>query len=88
MISLSAIDLNTIDMERLRRAQARRGLQPTGPAGRAQARLHVGDTATVLAADLLAGTEDPRRDAPTLLRRALAAQPGRAAARRPGFAVA
>jgi hypothetical protein len=33
------------------------------------------DTATVLAADLLAGNEDPRRDAPALLRRALAARP-------------
>jgi hypothetical protein len=33
------------------------------------------DTATVLAADLLAGNEDPRRDAPALLRRALAALP-------------
>jgi hypothetical protein len=36
------------------------------------------DTATVLAADLLAGNEDPRRDAPQLLRRALAALPGAA----------
>jgi hypothetical protein len=32
----------------------------------------------VLAADLLAGNEDPRRDAPQLLRRALAALPGAA----------
>jgi Transposase DDE domain group 1 len=36
------------------------------------------DTATVLAADLLAGNEDPRRDAPDLLRRALAALPAAA----------
>ncbi|HEX3309882.1 MAG TPA: transposase, partial [Streptosporangiaceae bacterium] len=40
------------------------------------------DTATVLAADLLAGNEDPRRDAPALLRRALAALPARARAGR------
>jgi len=33
------------------------------------------DTATVLAADLLTGNEDPRRDAPALLNRALAALP-------------
>jgi hypothetical protein len=36
----------------------------------------------VLAADLLAGNEDPRRDAPELLRRALAALPATARAGR------
>jgi hypothetical protein len=40
------------------------------------------DTATVLAADLLAGNEDPRRDAPALLRRSLAALPAPARAGR------
>ena len=40
------------------------------------------DTATVLAAELLVGNEDPRRDAPALLRRALAALPARARAGR------
>src|SRR4051812_28028797 len=40
------------------------------------------DTATVLAADLLAGNEDPRRDAAELLRRALAALPAPARAGR------
>jgi hypothetical protein len=40
------------------------------------------DTATVLAADLLAGNEDPCRDAPQLLRRALAALPAAARAGR------
>lgn len=40
------------------------------------------DTATMLAADLLAGNEDPRRDAPALLRRALAALPAPARAGR------
>ena len=40
------------------------------------------DTATVLAADLLAGNEDPRRDAPALLYRALAALPAPARAGR------
>ena len=40
------------------------------------------DTATVLAADLLAGNEDPRRDAAELLRRALAALPTAARAGR------
>jgi hypothetical protein len=38
------------------------------------------DTATVLAADLLAGNEDPRRDAAELLGRALAALPSPARA--------
>jgi hypothetical protein len=40
------------------------------------------DTATVLAADLLAGNEDPRRDAAELLRRALAGLPTAARAGR------
>ena len=39
-------------------------------------------TATVLAADLLAGNEDPRPDAPALLRRSLAALPAPARAGR------
>ena len=46
------------------------------------------DTATVLAADLLAGNDDPRRDAAELLYRALAALPAAAAVavtRRYGF---
>jgi hypothetical protein len=39
-------------------------------------------TETILAADLLAGDQDPRRHAAQLLRRALAALPGRARAGR------
>jgi Transposase DDE domain group 1 len=69
------IDLDTTDVEVYGRHK--RGVAFNHQGQRA-GRPHVAtwaDTATVLAADLLAGNEDPRRDAPALLRRALAALP-------------
>jgi hypothetical protein len=72
------IDLDTTDVEVYGRRK--RGVA-FNHQGQRVGRPHVAtwaDTATVLAADLLAGNEDPRRDAPALLRRALAALPARA----------
>jgi hypothetical protein len=69
------IDLDTTDVEVYGRHK--RGVA-FNHQGQRVGRPHVAcwaDTATVLAADLLAGNEDPRRDAPELLRRALAALP-------------
>jgi hypothetical protein len=69
------IDLDTTDVEVYGRHK--RGVAYNHQ-GQRVGRPHVAtwaDTATVLAADLLAGNEDPRRDAPELLRRALAALP-------------
>jgi hypothetical protein len=70
------IDLDTTDVEVYGRRK--RGVA-FNHQGQRVGRPHVAswaDTATVLAADLLAGNEDPRRDAPALLGRALAALPG------------
>ena len=75
------IDLDTTDVEVYGRHK--RGVA-FNHQGQRVGRPHVAtwaDTATVLAADLLAGNEDPRRDAAGLLRRALAALPGRGAGR-------
>jgi hypothetical protein len=69
------IDLDTTDVEVYGRHK--RGVAYNHQ-GQRVARPHVAcwaDAATVLAADLLAGNEDPRRDAPALLRRTLAALP-------------
>jgi hypothetical protein len=69
------IDLDTTDVEVYGRRK--RGVA-FNHQGQRVGRPHVAtwaETATVLAADLLAGNEDPRRDAPALLRRALAALP-------------
>ena len=69
------IDVDTTDVEVYGRHK--RGVA-FNHQGQRVGRPHVAcwaDTATVLAADLLAGNEDPRRDAPELLRRALAALP-------------
>jgi hypothetical protein len=74
------IDLDTTDVEVYGRHK--RGVA-FNHQGQRVGRPHVAcwaDTATVLAADLLAGNEDPRRDAPALLRRALAALPAPARA--------
>ena len=76
------IDLDTTDVEVYGRHK--RGVAYNHQ-GQRVGRPHVAtwaDTATVLAADLLAGNEDPRRDAPALLRRALAALPAAARAGR------
>ena len=76
------IDLDTTDVEVYGRHK--RGVA-FNHQGQRVGRPHVAtwaDTATVLAADLLAGNEDPRRDAPALLRRALAALPTAARAGR------
>ena len=76
------IDLDTTDVEVYGRHK--RGVAYNHQ-GQRVGRPHVAtwaDTATVLAADLLAGNEDPRRDAPELLHRALAALPGAARAGR------
>jgi len=76
------IDLDTTDVEVY--GHHKRGVA-FNYQGQRVGRPHVAswaDTATVLAADLLAGNEDPRRDAPTLLRRALAALPAPARAGR------
>jgi hypothetical protein len=76
------IDLDTTDVEVYGRHK--RGVA-FNHQGQRVGRPHVAcwaDTATVLAADLLAGNEDPRRDAPALLRRALVALPARARAGR------
>jgi hypothetical protein len=76
------IDLDTTDVEVYGRHK--RGVAYNHQ-GQRVGRPHVAtwaDTATVLAADLLAGNEDPRRDAPELLRRALAALPAPARAGR------
>ena len=62
----------------LRPPQARGGLQPPGTTLRAPARGDLGETATVLAADLMAGNEDPRPHA------ARAAAPGAGGAARRG----
>ena len=72
------IDLDTTDVEVY--GQHKRGVA-FNHQGQRVGRPHVAswaETATVLAADLLAGNEDPRRDAPALLRRALAALPASA----------
>jgi hypothetical protein len=74
------IDLDTTDVEVYGRHK--RGVA-FNHQGQRVGRPHVAtwaDTATVLAADLLAGNEDPRRDAPALLGRALAALPAAARA--------
>jgi Transposase DDE domain group 1 len=74
------IDLDTTDVEVYGRRK--RGVA-FNHQGQRVGRPHVAcwaDTATVLAADLLAGNEDPRRDAAALLRRALAALPSAARA--------
>ena len=74
------IDLDTTDVEVYGRHK--RGVAYNHQ-GQRVGRPHVAtwaDTATVLAADLLAGNEDPRRDAPELLHRALAALPAAARA--------
>jgi len=76
------IDLDTTDVEVYGRHK--RGVAYNHQ-GQRVGRPHVAnwaDTATVLAADRLAGNEDPRRDAPALLRRALAALPSAARAGR------
>ena len=76
------IDLDTTDVEVYGRHK--RGVAYNHQ-GQRVGRPHVAtwaDTATVLAADLLAGNEDPRRDAPALLYRALAALPAPARAGR------
>jgi hypothetical protein len=76
------IDLDTTDVEVYGRYK--RGVAYNHQ-GQRVGRPHVAswaDTATVLAADLLAGNEDPRRDAPALLYRALAALPAPARAGR------
>jgi hypothetical protein len=76
------IDLDTTDVEVYGRCK--RGVA-FNHQGQRVGRPHVAcwaDTATVLAADLLAGNEDPRRDAAELLRRALAALPAAARAGR------
>jgi hypothetical protein len=76
------IDLDTTDVEV--DGRHKRGVAYNHQ-GQRVGRPHVAtwaDTATVLAADLLAGNEDPRGDAPALLRRALAALPARARAGR------
>ena len=76
------IDLDTTDVEVYGRRK--RGVAYNHQ-GQRVGRPHVAtwaDTATVLAADLLAGNEDPRRDAPALLGRALAALPAAARAGR------
>jgi hypothetical protein len=76
------IDLDTTDVEVYGRRK--RGVAYNHQ-GQRVGRPHVAtwaDTATVLAADLLAGNEDPRRDAAALLRRALAALPAVARAGR------
>ena len=76
------IDLDTTDVEVYGRRK--RGVA-FNHQGQRVGRPHVAcwaDTATVLAADLLAGNEDPRRDAAALLRRALAALPTAARAGR------
>src|SRR3954447_16372066 len=78
----ATIDLDTTDVEVYGRHK--RGVA-FNHQGQRVGRPHVAcwaDTATVLAADLLAGNEDPRRDAPALLRRALAALPAPARAGR------
>lgn len=70
------IDMDTTDIEvfgRLKRGVA------FNHQGQRVGRAHVAswaDTATVLAADLMSGRDDPRPHAPALLRRALAALPG------------
>jgi hypothetical protein len=76
------IDLDTTDVEVYGRHK--RGVA-FNHQGERVGRPHVAswaDTATVLAADLLAGNEDPRRDAAALLGRALAALPSAARAGR------
>jgi hypothetical protein len=76
------IDLDTTDVEVYGRRK--RGVA-FNHQGQRVGRPHVAcwaDTATVLAADLLAGNEDPRRDAAALLNRALAALPAPARAGR------
>ena len=76
------IDLDTTDVEVYGRRK--RGVA-FNHQGQRVGRPHVAcwaDTATVLAADLLAGNEDPRRDAAELLRRALAGLPAAARAGR------
>jgi hypothetical protein len=76
------IDLDTTDVEVYGRRK--RGVA-FNHQGQRVGRPHVAtwaDTATVLAADLLAGNEDPRRGAPALLGRALAALPAPARAGR------
>jgi len=76
------IDLDTTDVEVYGRHK--RGVAYNHQ-GQRVGRPHVAtwaDTATVLAADLLAGNEDARRDAPALLHRALAALPAAARAGR------
>ena len=76
------IDLDTTDVEVYGRCK--RGVA-FNHQGQRVGRPHVAcwaDTATVLAADLLAGNEDPRRDAAELLGRALAALPAAARAGR------
>ena len=76
------IDLDTTDVEVYGRHK--RGVAYNHQ-GQRVGRPHVAawaDTSTVLAADLLAGNEDPRRDARGLLRRALAALPSAARAGR------
>ena len=74
----ATIDLDTTDVEVYGRHK--RGVAYNHQ-GQRVGRPHVAtwaDTATVLAADLLAGNDDPRRDAAELLYRALAALPAAA----------
>jgi Transposase DDE domain group 1 len=74
------IDLDTTDVEVYGRRK--RGVAYNHQ-GQRVGRPHVAtwaETETVLAADLGCGTDDPRASAPDLLRRALAALPGRARA--------
>ena len=76
------IDLDTTDVEVYGRHK--RGVAYNHQ-GQRVGRPHVAtwaDTATVLAADLRPGNEDPRPDAPALLRRSLAALPAPARAGR------
>ncbi len=76
------IDLDTTDVEIYGRHKRGVAFNHQGQrVGRSHAATRA-DTATVLAADLLAGNEDPRRGAAALLHRALAALPAAARAGR------
>ena len=66
----------------IRVQETRGGLQLPGTTLRTPARGRWAETTTVLGADLMAGDEDPRRHAPKLLNRALAALPTQARAGR------
>lgn len=82
LTSAATIDIDTTDVEVY--GSKKRGVA-YNYAGQRCGRPHVAswaETETTLAADLLAGDDDPRPDAPDLLRRALAALPARVRAGR------